>query len=297
MSLQPEFQINSQFASRYYFPRAGKIFIKAGTPVARLYFPAGYDFTNKLNFDRSQVKMVYDSWSQAPKSRKSRVVEFVAPSDVLLAIAAQCSESNFDRNRELTRKLLASLKQAVKSTPTPAPKVVVETPVAVEPVIEKAVEIVEMSPRLKAKVKQFNSLCSLVAHLGLSVESGNKSGVWHLVNESGVRYFAGTVGEIKYWVQLITEFPDTFPELFSCPVSFPVVQEVVVQGVSDIPEIDQTALHLHQLTIKQLKSVCYEVGIKGYSKLRKKELIEFTIANIDRPELTLLVSGMFGINI
>jgi hypothetical protein len=246
MNLQPEFQINKQFASRYYFPKSGKIFIKAGTPVARLFFPAGYDFTNKLNFDRSQVKMVYDSWTQAPKSRKSRVVEFIAPNDVLLAIAAQCTESNYERNRELTRKLLASLKQAVKNTPAPVSKKVAEV------VVEKPVETVEKE----------------------------------------------AVETIEATDELLVEIQ-----------SVVVTEENESITVESIPDPEAVKIQLHALTIKQLKLICSSYReelfdaesnsspVSGYSKLRKKELVDYVATNVWSYDLTRLCRELFGITV
>lgn len=270
MNLQPEFQINKQFASRYYFPKSGKIFIKAGTPVARLFFPAGYDFSNKLNFDRSQVKMVYDSWTQAPKSRKSRVVEFIAPNDVLLVIAAQCTESNYERNRELTRKLLASLKQAVTVSTEPRRSEVSRSAVknTPAPVSKKVAEVVVEKP--------------VVTEVSRSVETVEKE----------------AVETIEATDELLVEIQ-----------SVVVTEENESITVESIPDPEAVKIQLHALTIKQLKLICSSYReelfdaesnsspVSGYSKLRKKELVDYVATNVWSYDLTRLCRELFGITV
>jgi hypothetical protein len=288
-----EFQINPQFSSQYYFPSGEKVFVKAGTPVGRLYFPVGYDFSKKLGF-RNQVRIVYDSWKQSPKSKKARVIQFVGSPEAMIAIAAQCSESNFDKNKYLTRKLLESLCQAIKNTPVPS--------TAAAPVVE-TVETVE-KPVSKSKPKHFfgvqhQKVAKSIKYLGLLIVPGNKAGFWHLVNEKDYAYFGGNLEEIKSWLDAV-DFLESFPELVCCPLACPVefeVQAPVIKGISDIPEINETALTLHLLTIKQLKVVCVEYNLRGYSKLRKKELVEFVVANCDHASLVKVCSTLFGISI
>jgi hypothetical protein len=297
--IKPEFQVNEQFASAPYFPVGKeKVFVKAGTPVARLYFPVGYDFSKKLDFPRNQVKIIYDSWRQSPKSNKARVIQFIGSPEAILAIASQCTDSNFEKNRVLTKKLLASLRQAIKATPVPS--VVAETTANADKVVSEVAPVVEPvvveSPVVEEKVTHIYNvkqqlLNSHIAYLGLTAIPGAESHRWNIVNSERYIYFSGSIQECVDWVAAV-DFSASFPELVCCPVNFPTVTET--------PKVKPSvtiADKLNCLTVKQLKELCSEYRLKGYSKLKKAQLIGFVLENCDHVSLVKVCLRKFAVSL